>query len=259
MTFNIIGTGNIAWFLAQTLTVAGHTCLGIYGRDIEKTAELANSIKSSSYSISNGVPDNADVCILAVSDNAVEVLATSIKLQHSVLIHTSGSIDIQVLKMATENCGVIWPVYSILKSATIEERSIPIVWEANTAKTTDIILQIANSFTDIVHQANSAQRKWLHLTAVFSNNFTNHIFAICEKICTESDLPFDLLYPIINQTISRIHSQSPFDTQTGPAKRADTTTLKQHEEMLNNHQLWQKIYRAISESIATTYTKKETE
>ena len=85
------------------------------------------------------------------------------------------------------------------------------------------------------------------MSAVFVNNFTNHLFKIGHDICTENNIPFQILQPLIQETVTKLETLSPEQAQTGPAIRNDKTTIKNHLELLNEHQ--QNIYKTITKSI----------
>ena len=63
----------------------------------------------------------------------------------------------------------------------------------------------------------------------------------------EHQVPFEVLLPLIEETAKKITSVSPKDAQTGPAKRNDQQTIKNHLEQLNSQQ--QEIYKLITKSI----------
>ncbi len=255
MTYRIIGTGNTAWFMATKLSSAGHTCLGIYGRNNDNAAELANAVNANPYNITSPVADDADVCIIAISDYAIADVALQLKFDKTVLVHTAGAVDINAISGSAQHSGVIWPLYSIVKNNLPVERNIPTICEASTSHAKEIIHAVTASFTDITYDADSNNRKWLHLSAVMSNNFTNHLFAISEKLCAEHNLPFSLLLPIIQQSVSRLDSSTAFAQQTGPAKRGDNQTMDKQMQMLQDHPEWQKIYASLNASIAEMYQK----
>ena len=60
-----------------------------------------------------------------------------------------------------------------------------------------------------VRVISSEQRKYIHLAAVFACNFTNHMYAISEKLLKEHGLPFDILQPLIQETSDKIKKISP--------------------------------------------------
>ena len=110
-----------------------------------------------------------------------------------------------------------------------------------------LLENLANSISNKIFNINSDQRKKLHVAAVFANNFTNHMYTIANDICTKNKVPFEILYPLIEETAKKVQTISPKDAQTGPAKRNDTQTIKNHLEDLNLQQ--QKIYELLTKSI----------
>ncbi len=249
MKFSIVGTGNMAWFLAHRLTMSGHRCVGIYGRDQQRAGELAASVNGTSVQEIEDIADlEQEVTLLAVTDLAIAELAGRLSKGRAVLVHTSGATDLSVLEPA-QNHGVIWPVYSIVKHQLPNHRQVPCAIDANNPQAMNIVRQLAHGFSEQVFEADDLQRRWLHLGAVIGNNFVNHLLAICESICTERSLPFSVLMPIISQTFERIHQQSPAKLQTGPAIRRDLVTIDRHLDLLASHPQLAEIYRSMTDSI----------
>ena len=252
MTFSIIGTGNIAWFFGNRLVTGRHSCIGVYSRNTNAAKELAGALIANKHGAINDIKDGeADICFLAVSDIAIDKIASLLSFKNTMLVHTAGAVGIDSIIGSAKDCAVLWPVYSILKNNLPDHRNIPCAWEGSTPKAEKYIQSIGHAITDVLFEAKYEQRKWLHLSAVFSNNFINHLMAICEQVCAENNLPFSTLLPIIEQTFDRIKNDSPKNLQTGPAARGDTTTIQEHIALLNNHPHWQKVYEAITASIQT--------
>ncbi len=257
MTFNIIGTGNIAWFFGKRLMSGGHHCTGVFGRDTEAARALAEALLSDVYGDISEVKDrDADVCFLAVSDIAIGKVASQLSFKQTVLVHTAGSVSLDSILIASKDSAVLWPAYSILKNNLPAHRNIPCAWEASSNKAERYVQSIGHAITDVMFEAKGEQRKWLHLAAVMSGNFMNHLMAICEKICAENQLPFSIMFPIIEQTFEKVKNSSPAQVQTGPAVRRDTTTIQDHLALLSNHRNWQKIYESVTDSIQTTHKMK---
>ncbi len=196
--------------------------------------------------------DEADVCILAVSDSALDEVATQLAFAKTMLVHTAGSVSLNIIEGAAADRAVLWPVYSILKHSMPDHRNIPCGWEASTKKAAQYVQEIGHGITDMLFEAKYEQRKWMHLSAVISNNFVNHLLGICEQICAENELPFSALTPIIEQTFDRIKHASPKLLQTGPAARHDEVTINAQKEILTAHPEWQRVYEAITASIQGT-------
>src|SRR5690606_68572 len=158
----------------------------------------------------------------------------------AVVIHTAGAVSLDAITQSDK--AVLWTVYSINKNNLPYHRNIPVICEYNSKKAQQIVMKLANVLSDIVQEENRQPRKWLHLCAVIGNNFTNHLMAVCEKICAEQQLSFSLLQPILQQTFERLQTVSPMASQTGPAIRNDTVTIEKHLQLLKQHPHWQKVY-----------------
>ena len=250
MTFSIIGTGNIAWFFGQRLMAGRHHCVGVYGRNIAAAQELAEALIAERHGLVSDIRDEeADVCLIAVSDSAIAGIADQVSLCDTMLIHTAGAVALDSIQKTAKDCAVLWPVYSILKSNMPDHRNIPCAWEASTKKAEAYVQSVGHAISDVLFEAKYEQRKWLHLSAVIGNNFINHLMAIDEQICAENDLPFSILTPIIEQTFERIKHASPKKLQTGPAIRKDGLTIDRQIALLSGHPQWQKVYEAITASI----------
>lgn len=253
MTYYLVGTGNMAAFLAMRMQAAGHICNGIYGRNKEAARELARAYYTPLLQDIREIHDGADVCLLAVSDHAIEPVAKQLSLKTTVLLHHSGSIAIDALSGGSKHTGVAWPVYSILEKDLPVHRQFPCLWEANSDYARRAVQEIGMAISGIQYEATSAQRQWLHLTAVMGNNFTNYLLGICMEICRKQRLPFNLLQPILQQTLDRANLFDPREVQTGPAKRNDTGTMNAHLALLQDHPHWQAVYTALSAAIEHTY------
>ena len=155
----------------------------------------------------------------------------------------------------SKNRGVFYPLQTFTKGRVLGFRDIPICIEARTNTGLEQLKQLAQSISRSILIVDSGKRKKIHLAAVFCNNFSNHLFHIGKTICESENLPFDLLKPLLLETVEKLGTLSPFEAQTGPARRNDITSIKKHEELLAKN-AYQKIYAIMSESIQKTYEKK---
>ena len=121
--------------------------------------------------------------------------------------------------------------------------------EANNKKDTELLIKTASLLSSHVFEASSEQRKYLHISAVFACNFTNHIYAICEHILNSHGLPFSAMLPLIDETAEKVHHLSPVLAQTGPAQRNDRNIMESHLDMLKDEPKTAELYKLISESI----------
>ena len=98
-----------------------------------------------------------------------------------------------------------------------------------------------------VYRIDSKQREIIHVSAVFANNFSNHMFSIADEICESNQIPFNILHPLINETVKKLSDLAPKEAQTGPAVRNDQETIKKHLLLLPDK--YQLIYKRLTESI----------
>ena len=111
---------------------------------------------------------------------------------------------------------------------------------------------LANRISEKVYHVNSQQRLELHISAVFACNFSNYLYQIAHGLLLKNGLPFELLLPLIDETAQKLHSMSPYDAQTGPARRHDKLVVGKHIEQINDVKLKQ-LYALISNEISTIY------
>jgi predicted short-subunit dehydrogenase-like oxidoreductase (DUF2520 family) len=118
-------------------------------------------------------------------------------------------------------------------------------------------MDFAATLSPIVSAANDEQRLYLHLAAVWVNNFSNYLFTEASDICRENGVDFNMLLPLMEHTVWRLHLSPPASMQTGPAVRGDIKTMERHLNLLSEKPLAGKIYELLSEAIAQYHTKNK--
>jgi predicted short-subunit dehydrogenase-like oxidoreductase (DUF2520 family) len=112
----------------------------------------------------------------------------------------------------------------------------------------------AESISNQVSFLNYEERLKLHVAAVFVNNFTNHLYHLAEIICKKEKIDFELLKPLMQETLSRLNASSPEFVQTGPAIRKDMSTVEKHLNILNEFPQHKTVYKTLTESIMLLYS-----
>ena len=248
---SIIGTGNVASHLSFALESAGHTICEIYARDLEKAEALTNRLFSPEPVDSlNFEESEAEVFIIAVSDNAIEHVAKHLYVPtDAMVVHTSGSKGLDVLEEHLPNVGVLYPLqtFSHLKNVNFSE--IPMLLEANSENGKKLLTDLASSLSSQVYLLDSESRRTLHLSAVFVCNFVNHLYALGKTIAESAEIPFHLLHPLMKETAEKAILHGPELSQTGPALRGDTSIINTHLQMLKHNPELFDLYKSLSESI----------
>lgn len=246
MVIVLLGSGNLATNLALALHQNGFKIAQVYSKTAENARVLADQLHCSFTSSTKDIVD-ADVYISALKDSVSTEIWSKINFKDKLLLHTSGSLNMDLLKEHSRNYGVLYPLMTLSKKRKVDFSNIPVLVEANTIDNQNYISSIAKRISNNVQVVNSIQRGQMHLAAVWANNFTNHMYAVAKSITDKNNLPFSLLLPLIDETAQKIHDLDPIDAQTGPAVRFDENIINKHlNECADDYK---ELYKKISESI----------
>lgn len=244
----IVGTGNVASHLVKAFLISDCKVKQILSRDIHKAGILVKNTDIQPIDNPNMLDKELDLVILAIQDDALNSDFLNSLPKNFFVAHTSGSVDISVLENF-KSFGVFYPLQTFSKVREINYNSIPICIEANNIENENFLLQLASKISKDIRKIDSEQRKQIHLAAVFACNFTNYLFHISEQILKEKNLDFEILFPLLEETIQKVKHDSPRKMQTGPAVRNDRKIMQKHIEMLGNNPDYQMIYTLLSEKI----------
>lgn len=241
----IIGSGNVAQHLITAILQSNEIeLIQVFSRQKETVSHLISLDKIvSDYAEIK----EADLYIIAISDNAIGDISSKLPFKNRLVVHTSGSMPMEILDSKNRR-GVFYPLQTFTKNKPVNFKEIPICLEAENENDFRIIETVAQTISSTVQSISSEQRKALHVAAVFVCNFVNHLYKIGNDICEENQLSFDLLKPLIVETAQKIIHLSPENAQTGPAKRNDTTTLNAHLNFLSDENQ-KEIYKLLTKSI----------
>lgn len=254
----IIGAGNLATQLALALNEKNIRISQIYSRTIESARELAEKVAAEFTNDLSQINTDADIYFIAVKDSAIQQVLENLKLNEDrLIVHSAGSVPMQIMDGFSQNYGVFYPLQTFSKSRKVDFSAIPICIEANHPWSLVKLQEIAALLSETVRQINSEERKTLHLAAVFANNFVNHLYAVSANILQDKHLNFDLLKPLILETAEKVQSLQPIDAQTGPAQRNDESVINAQLNMLQDTPEFKKIYSFVTESIFQFHQKHD--
>lgn len=240
----IIGSGNVAQHLIKAFERSGTVnVVQVLARNKTSISHLIGPEKIiSEFSQLRQVP----LYLIAVSDMAIAEVSSKIPYSGKIVAHTSGSVAIGELD-GKNTRAAFYPVQTLSKNRAIDFKQVPIGIEIEDKGQATVLETLARSVSGHVFGIDSKQRKALHLAAVFSSNFVNHLYALGKEICDEHGIDFDVLRPLIQETAHKITSLPPAEAQTGPAKRGDLDTINAHLQLLDGDKA--AIYRLLTQSI----------
>ncbi len=249
---SIIGSGNVATHLAKALFNVGVEIKSIYSPTIINCKALADKVLAKPVEKITDIDSSADIIIISVKDDAIRKVIEELNNDKTILVHTSGGVNIEVFEGYSSRCGVLYPLQTFSKDREIDFSRIPLFVESHNTDVYAKIEDLAKRLSNYVVEADSEKRKTLHVAAVFACNFVNHCYDISEQILKENGLSFSALLPLIEETTNKIYEISPFEAQTGPARRNDITVMNNHLKKINN-QTFKDIYTLLSKSITERY------
>ncbi len=252
MKIVIIGAGNVASHLAKALYTAQLQIVQVWSFHHENAVDLAHQIDAKAITNLTELDLQADVCLIAVKDDAISEIATELVGFKGLIAHTSGAVNLNVFAAGFENYGVFYPLQTFSKLKKVNFSNIPICLEANSDVALQLLKNLGHKLSNTVTEVDSEKRKVLHLAAVFACNFTNHLYALAEEILEANAIDFDMIRPLISETASKVQEALPLEVQTGPAIRNDEVTLSKHIELLQKQPQLLEIYKTLSESIKKT-------
>lgn len=248
MIVAIIGSGAVAEALAIGISDTDMEFAGVVARNNDRKETIKALCGCQVFDLDN-IP-KADIYIIATTDTAIESVVDQLDLNGAVVAHTAGGVGIDVLQQTSKDGAVLYPLQSFVKGRKVNWREIPILIEGTTSKALDCVRSVASKLSGNVIETTSEKRAKVHLSAVFASNFTNHCYAVAQKIVDQTGIDRSILSPLIMETARKaIEAERAADVQTGPAIRKDFRTTGMHTELLKDDKILNTLYQNMSNSI----------
>jgi predicted short-subunit dehydrogenase-like oxidoreductase (DUF2520 family) len=252
MKFAVIGTGNVAWHLLDVLVESGHQCAGIVPSSPHSKAQnFAAHFGIELLPTYTRIPDDTDVIFMAVPDARISMISQRISAS-ALVVHTSGMTPIHAIEQPKR--AVMWPLLSLTQGIRPPSDD----WQWVIQSEDETILTSLKNWLPSGHRtiitSNDGVRQRMHLAAVFANNFVNHLYFLSEQLLpSTTESSFGLLLPLLKAHINKIEQSGPFDAQTGPARRGDSSTIAAHRQLLQNDPVLLALYNDFTQRIIQLY------
>lgn len=237
----------MAWHLAKMGKNAGHTLIGIWGRN-EESAKLIAEENDSLFFTKMEDTLEADICFISLADHAIESVAANLPTANCLVVHTSGIIPLSVLHHF-ENHAVCWPCMGMKKGIEADYSRFPFCLEASNGVSLQKLQKFIAPISKKVYVTDTAQRQHLHLAAAFANNFVTLMQRISAELCEAKQLDFEVLLPMMLAHAEKLMSHSPTELQTGVANRGDQEAMRLHKSLLDSDPELLSLYTQLSEAI----------
>lgn len=251
MKVSFIGAGRMAHQLGRAIFQSGHQIVQVYNRSADRGHGLSSQLEATYVDNLVDLDEPTDVLIIAVSDDVIATIAAMLSVERfadTIVVHTSGSVNLGVLDRFVEY-GSFYPFQSMTIGQDLDFTKVPTLINASSDQGLEKLESLAYDLSEKVYKVSDDQRGQIHLAGVFCNNFTNHMFTIAKDLLTQNGLEFDILKPLISNTLSKIIEIDPIDAQTGPALRNDQDVIERHLQKLERDTHTKAIYELITHSI----------
>lgn len=238
LRITIIGRGNVGSHLYKAFTESGVDC---------------NLIDSRTLNAEFGEMHSA-LYLLCVKDDVIGDVAAKLKAKlgdeakNAIVVHTAGTKPMSLLQEHFANHGVFYPMQTFSKTKALAYPEIPIFLEASNESTMSALQTLARTVFHNITELSSEERKILHVAAVFSSNFTNHMVTLADEQLRAIGLDYTVMLPLLKEVTDKLFHLPPQQAQTGPAVRKDLSVVNEHIALIPDD-MTKEIYRKISESI----------
>lgn len=221
MRIAIIGAGSVGTNLHHAFALKGIQTELVHARPLTADPSAVSTLPM------------ADVYIYTVIDKVLAEVISKVDAPKALHMHTSGSMSIDVFGADKPHAGILYFFQSFSREVLIDDWStIPCFIEGKNIDDVAAIYTLAQTLTSNIYECSQRDRERLHIAGIFANNYTNLMYRIAAEVLRDTSIPFQALLPLIDQTAAKVHTLSPRDAQTGPAKRGDEAVMAHHMEIL---------------------------
>ena len=246
---SIVGSGNVATHLALALHAAGCSIRQVLSRSLDHAQLLARRVDAFPINRWERLDEDADIYLLAVSDDALYDLALDLRLPDALVLHTSGNTPLSVLKPISRQHGVLWSPQTFVRDIAMDYSRLPLCIEASTPEAEAATEALAHTISPCVYHLDHQQRQYAHLAAVAVSNFVNALNATAHDYLRAHDLDPQLLRPLAEQTLAKWDFGNLWLQQTGPAARRDSKTLDAQRRLLADEPELLRLYDELTQLI----------
>jgi predicted short-subunit dehydrogenase-like oxidoreductase (DUF2520 family) len=245
----------VASHLAMALKDAGFDIRQVLSEKFSHADALAKKTGAKAIHSFSELDLEVNLCLVAVPDDSIEDVVKPFRQAKGIVAHTSGISPLSVLN-SIPNHGVFYPLQTFSKKRKLNISKVPFCIEASSNKVNDHLRKVALKLSSHVYKMSSEQRQYLHLTAVFVNNYSNHLFQVAFDLLNEKEMDHRLLIPLIEETVAKIKALHPKDAQTGPARRNDFETINKHLMLLNDFPDYKELYQIFARQLKKKYNEQ---
>lgn len=257
----LVGSGNLAYALGPSLVEAGYRVDAIVTRSLSKSrkraAILAKRLHSKVVAL-EGFEPRADIIWLCHTDDALAETARTLakhgNWKNKVVLHSSGALTSDVLiplRLAGAFTASLHPMMTFVPGTEPSMKKIPFAVEGD-SKAVAMSKKIAQKLKGHVFPIRKQFKVLYHALGSFSSPMVVATLVTAERVGRAAGLSkmqvTQIMRPILEQTMRNYLERGAAAAFSGPIKRADLDTVRNHLRELASVPAANELYRALVRS-----------
>lgn len=258
LRLGFIGAGHLGSVLAAALDGAGYPVVAVASRGGASAARVAGRLSRARWAADpQAVVDAADLTFLAVSDDAIQPVASALRWRPGrSVVHCSGALEVLPALEQPRAAGALVGSFHPLQIFTDPEAAS--VWLSRSAVALDGDEPLLAQLDELVRALGGrplrlppGARTAYHLAASFAcAGVVAQLAAAQDAWADFADRAgaMDALLPLVEGTVATLRRLGPAAALAGPVARADLGTLARHAHALTSLPAADRqLYRAFSQ------------
>lgn len=254
--FSVFGAGNLGCNLISALEKKGYILKYIYKKTKSSIPRLLNSVEFDLKKII----DESDFIIISTQESHIpeiaEIVANASDLKGKIIFHTSNSLTSDELLPIKEKGGStasFSPLQTFpqcpLESIPGEEHTNPFqgiyfLMEGD-REAVALIEKITADLDAYGVSVQKEEKPFYHIAAVCASNFFISILKLSENQLKKVNGKFEVLLPLIRQTLKNVETKGVESSLTGPVKRKESAIVTKHLSILKGKD--RELYQILSD------------
>ena len=254
INIGIIGAGRVGTTMGKYITIHGGKVQGFYSRTTDTAREAAQFCNTDYFKDLDSLIEVSDTLFITTTDGAIkdvwDCIATK-NVKGKVICHFSGSLSSDIFSNK-ESTGAfvcsVHPIYAFSNKFTAYQNLTEALFTVEgDAKALECMQEVFKLLPNQVVQIPTETKAKYHAAASVASNQVTGLVWMAVELLKESGITeetaYQMLEPLVKNSVSTIFSQGCKEALTGPIERGDCETVQKHLNVLENP-LWNQAYRA---------------
>jgi predicted short-subunit dehydrogenase-like oxidoreductase (DUF2520 family) len=251
----IIGLGALGTALSDAFAAHDLAIKSVFNRSPKQAQKVAGRHNISIFSDFPSSPQQlAPLVFITVSDTAIpaiveQIMAWKGDLSEITFVHCSGNESAAILNPLRQQGARVASMHPLqtftVQSTPADFNDIYFSLQGDQEVFVDL-KNISNKLGGKTLKVSSEQKSNLHAAAVFASNYLITLLQAATETASTSGLSEqnvkEALLPLVQTTLNNAEGQALPEALSGPIKRGDVKTIKDHLALLNNQPELQSLY-----------------